>query len=92
MTERISETTVGELDGVRVGVANVWERDYVDADGTPRHGMTARVAWTEPDGTERWEVVGVGSRVLLASAATWSVIRIDKSAGAPGDVVWERVP
>ncbi len=90
MTETLTETTVGELDGVRVGLANVWERDYVDAAGAARTGVTARVAWTDAGGTERWEVVGVGSRVAF-SASAWQVTRIEKVAGTPGEVVWERV-
>ena len=90
MTEAITETTVGELDGVRVGVGNIWERDYVDAEGTARNGVTARVAWTDAGGTERWEVVGVGSRLAFVASA-WQVTRIEKVAGTPGEVVWERV-
>ncbi len=89
MTETITETTVGELDGVRVGVANIWERDYVDATGAARHGVTARVAWTDQGGSERWEVVGVGSRLVLG-AFVWRVTAIDKAPGSPGEVRWER--
>lgn len=90
MTETLTETTVGELDGVRVGLANVWERDYVDAGGTTRHGLTARLAWTDAAGAERWEIVGVGSQLEFAGS-TWQVREIDKSPGTPGEVVWERV-
>ncbi len=90
MTETLTETTVGELSGVRVGLANVWERNYEDSGGTVRHGLTARVAWTDAGGTERWEVVGVGSQLEFAGS-TWQVTRIEKVAGTPGEVVWERV-
>ena len=87
-TETIQETTVGDLGGVSVGVANLWERDYVDAAGAPRHGMTARVAWTDAS-SDHWEVVGAGSALRLG-AHRWTVVRVDKSEGSLGSVTWTR--
>lgn len=87
--EVISETTVGLLDGIAVAVGNVWERDYADADGTRRAGMTARLAWTDAAGAEHWEVAGAGSLLSLGTSH-WRVIAVDKAEGEPGRVTLRR--
>ncbi|MEN9786686.1 MAG: hypothetical protein RLZZ299_1950 [Pseudomonadota bacterium] len=87
--EVITETTVGLLDGVAVAVGNVWERDYADADGTRRAGMTARLAWTDAGGTDHWEVAGAGSLLSLGTSH-WRVVAVDKAPGTPGRVTLRR--
>ncbi len=87
--EVITETTVGLLDGVSVAVGNVWERDYADAEGTRRAGMTARLAWTDMTGAEHWEVAGAGT-LLSLGGSHWRVVAVDKAEGEPGRVTLRR--
>jgi hypothetical protein len=72
----MSEIEVGEgevetIDGVRVGVANLWEREYALADGSTREGPSVMLylddgrdfaagEGTEFDiGNRRWRVTAV---------------------------------
>jgi hypothetical protein len=82
--EEIQETTVGTLSGVDVGVANLWERDFVDGAGVSRTGLTARLDW-DVSGTTRRVVVGEGSVVELGGAR-WEVVRIVKPPGQNGTI------
>ena len=85
----ITETTVGSLGSVDVGVANMWERDYVDGAGRARHGVTARLMW-EIDGVAGGAVVGVGSRFELGGAR-WEVLALEKRVGVNGTVRFLRL-
>ena len=67
----ITETTVGWLGEVRVPFGNVWEADYVRADGVAARGLTGVLFL--PDGEQR---VGVGSRVR-AGDGDWSVLSVE---------------
>lgn len=67
---QITETTVGWLGEVRVPFGNVWEADYVLADGSTAHGLSG--ALYLPDGEVR---VGVGSRVA-AGDHDWQVVAL----------------
>ncbi len=82
--EEIQETTVGTLSGVSVGVANMWERDYVDAGGVTRKGLTARLDFEEGTETRR-VVVGEGS-VLPFGADRWEVVTLRKTPGSNGTI------
>lgn len=82
--EEIQETTVGTLSGVDFGVANMWERDYVDAGGIARKGITARLDFEEGAETRR-VVVGVGS-VLTFGPDRWEVVAIKKTPGSNGTI------
>ncbi len=82
--EEIQETTVGTLGGVDVGVANMWERDYVDGAGTSRKGLTARLDY-DVAGETRRIVVGEGSVVELGGLR-WEVVRLVKTPGQNGTI------
>ena len=83
---RILERAVRRLSGVRVGVLNLWARDYEDAAGVARHGPTARLAIGQ-DGTTH--VVGAGSVVRVAGVP-WTAVEVVPGTGATGHVVFER--
>jgi len=85
-TVSIEETTQGALGTVDVGVANVWERDYIDGSGAARTGVTARLMW---DGGSL--VVGAGS-VFELGGARWEVLRVDKAPEANGHVRLRALP
>jgi hypothetical protein len=84
VTEEIelTETTVGSLDGQRVGVGNLMESDYTDAAGTARHGPTAQLFLL---GRSERAIVGAGS-VVSAGGRDWEVVRVDKREGEHGSV------
>lgn len=71
--ERIEETTVGDIDGWMVTVANVMRGTYRHADGAEREGISARVGLYDEDRSERGEArVGAGS-VLVIKGRNWTV-------------------
>ena len=88
--EEIQETTVGTLSGVDVGIANMWERDYLDGAGAPRKGLTARLDY-DINGETRRIVVGQGS-VLEIGGARWEAIRLTKPSNANGTVTLRLLP
>ncbi len=88
--EEIQETTVGTLSGVDVGIANMWERDYVDGAGTPRKGLTARLDYDLNGETHRI-VLGQGS-VLEIGGARWEAIRLTKPPNAHGTIALRLLP
>lgn len=67
----IKETTVGSLDGVDVGVGNIWEREYTLPDGTSRSGPTAQL-FIE---SERL-IVGKGSAIAVGESR-WEVVDVE---------------
>lgn len=79
MSERLEllESRPAEIEGVRFGVANIWERDFLDASGEQRSGLTAQLMFE--DGHD--EFVGEGSSVRLGES-TWSVAEV--RSGPPG--------
>jgi hypothetical protein len=70
----INETTVGLVDGQRVGVGNLWAADYELPDGTTAHAMTAQLFLL---GESRVVIVGPGSRVEIGGRS-WQVVAVDK--------------
>ena len=87
ITERIEETTVGDLDGARVAVGTiVLSGTYPLPDGTEGEGVAAVLAL--PDGTDAW--VGAGSEVTV-EGIRWKIVAVDKESGEPGEVTLERL-
>ena len=82
----IVETTVGEVDGIRVGVANVWAEDYDLDDGTPQHGTRATLAvmGTTPE-TDFDVRVHPGAVVRIGSVDV-EVLSVHEPENAPGSV------
>ena len=87
--EEIEETTVGTLSGVDVGVANMWERDYVDGAGAARKGLTARLDWDVGAETKRI-VVGEGSIVEFGGDRC-QVLSLEKTPGHNGTITLRRL-
>lgn len=69
--EFIDETTVGDLDGVRVAMGNVTTGTYSLPDGTERSGDICVLAFF--DDTSVW--VGAGS-VVDVEGTRWEVIEV----------------
>jgi hypothetical protein len=74
----IAEGTVAPLEGVRVGVGNVWPRDYELPDKSTRNGPSAMIFVEGRDPA----VVGEGS-VFEVGGARWVVVGVamDKPRG-----------
>ncbi|GEM_PF-2738849 len=85
MTENIEETTVGDLDGVRVGMGNMTRGAYTKADGSAANGLICSLAIDGAVGV----FVGEGSEVAVRGA-TWVVTALEKSPGEPGSVTLRR--
>lgn len=80
----IEETTVAELDGVRVGMGNaVLSGEYELPDGSRGTGAACGLFWEDGD---VW--VGKGSEFALAGT-TWRVVGLTKERGVLGSVVLE---
>ena len=88
--EEIQETTVGTLAGVDVGVANLWDREYVDGAGARRTGLTARLDYEVAGSTQR-VFVGEGS-ILELGGVRWEVVRLTKTPGQNGSVTLRPLP
>ncbi|MDP2314987.1 MAG: hypothetical protein Q8P41_18955 [Pseudomonadota bacterium] len=88
--EEIQETTMGTLSGVDVGVANMWEREYVDGAGVAHKGLTARLDY-EVAGETRRIVVGEGS-VIEMGGTRWEVVRLQKTPGQNGTITLRSPP
>ena len=82
----MTEGTVADLGGLRVGVANVWERAYPLPDGSQRTGTTAQLMID--DGSDL--VVGNGSEVGIG-ATRWRVDWVRKSGSEPGEVCFTQI-
>ena len=82
--EEIQETTVGTLSGVDIGVANMWERDFIDGAGAARKGLTARIDF-EVGAETRRVVVGHGS-ILEMGGERWEVVALEKTPGQNGSI------
>lgn len=80
-TIAVTEGTVADLGGLRVGVANLWDRAYPLPDGSQRTGPTAQLMID--DGSDL--VVGNGSEVGFG-ATRWRVDCVRKTGSEPGEV------
>lgn len=84
--ETIEETTVGDLDGVRVPMANMTQGDYVLPDGTTRRGWICALVIPGAPAV----FVGAGSQVTVGGVR-WEVLDVQKNAGALGTVTLKRL-
>lgn len=79
--ESIEETTVGELGGRRVGMANVFEDTYTLPDGTTKTGLTCLLSVFD---IAKYRV-GEGSEITV-DGVVWRVVKITKVSGENGEV------
>ena len=84
--ETIEETTVGDLDGARVPMAQVTTDDYTRADGSVAHGRVCVLVL--PGAGPTW--VGAGSVVDVAGTR-WEVLSVVKEPGELGEVTLRRL-
>jgi hypothetical protein len=77
----IEETTVGKVDGVRVGMGNMIVDEYVRLDGTVGRGWVCALAV----GGARGMFVGEGSEIEIGGHS-WRVVRVEKEPPALGMV------
>jgi hypothetical protein len=62
----ITETTIAEVAGLRIGVGNVWDAEFVGPDGQPARGPTAMVSFSDAAGQDlHRERVHAGSELLV---------------------------
>ena len=86
MIETIDETTVGDLDGVRVPMGNMTTGRYTLPDGSEQQGIICSLALPGRVGG----FVGRGS-VGDGEGTLWRVVHIEKPPGALGSVTLERL-
>ena len=80
--ENIEETTVWSIGKWRVGIGNIWEREYVDANGACKNGLTAIASlFDENTKEEHDEYLGIGSVLDLGDDGLWKLVDIEGSRG-----------
>lgn len=84
--ETIDETTVGDLEGVSVPMANMTHDTYTLPDGTEAEGLIC--ALVLPEGGPQF--VGEGS-VVDVEGTRWEVVAIDKPEGELGSVTLKKL-
>jgi len=82
--EEIDETTVGDLDGVRVPMGNVTHGEYTLPDGTTKTGDICSLVIP---GRERGGGVFVGAgSVVEVDGTKWKVLAVDNPTEGLGSV------
>ncbi len=91
--ERIEETTVGDIDGWMVTVANIMTGSYVSADRSAHEGMSAKVGLYDEDRGDHGETrVGPGSALTIRDQR-WRVESVhDGENGGNGYIVLVHEP
>lgn len=84
--ETIEETTVGELNGVRVPMGSMTTGTYALPGGREARGLICALALPGDTGV----FVGMGS-VVAVGGARWEVVAIEKASGEPGSVSLKRL-
>ena len=80
-TIRLEETTVGDIDGWMVTIANIMAGEWTDAAGATLRGMTVEIGLYDEDRTPQGEpTVGAGA-VLRIAGQSWRVDEV--VAGVP---------
>ncbi|MCO4761731.1 MAG: hypothetical protein KC502_09520 [Myxococcales bacterium] len=84
-TERIEETTVGDIDGWMITVANVMAGQWNDANGQVRTGLSVEVGLYDEDRTPVSEVtVGAGAALEIAGRP-WTVVAVTEGIPLAGE-------
>ena len=87
VTETIDETTVGDLDGIRVPMGNMTPGTYTLPDGTERKWLICSLVLP---GGGPGVFVGEGSEVTVGESR-WRVIAVVKPAGELGSVTLQKL-
>lgn len=83
------QSTVGRIEGERIGVTTIFEDDYTLPDGSKKRGLTAQLAFAGPP--EKLVVVGVGSVVPIANVP-YDVVSVDEHKGRRSTVTLRKKP
>jgi hypothetical protein len=89
-TIRIQETTVADLGPFRVGVSNLWERDFV-RDGATVHLMSANLSILDTATSEERSVKAYAGFDLDLGPDRYRVVEVTAGSGGRGSVVLEKV-
>lgn len=84
----IRETTVADLGPFRVGVSNLWERDFL-RDGATVRRMSANLSILDTTTSEERSVVVCAGDDLDLGADRYRVVEVTAGSGGPGFVVLE---
>ena len=85
----IDETTVGTVEGHRIGVANIWLRSIPK--GTAPQPSVSLSIWCVPACDDGADVMAIVGTEIALSGRRYRVIRIDIPEGRPGTVVLRKV-
>jgi len=77
MIETNTQATFGD---VRIGVGNIWEEQYTNADGNPQTGLTAGLWVFERDPPKQRALRAQPGTTVTASSASFEVVRVTKSS------------
>lgn len=92
MIETIEETTVGDLDGVRVPMGNMTQGTYTLPDGQQRAGWICSLALPPAPGEPQRPGVFVGQgSVVELGRSRWEVLSVNKVPGELGSVTLRRL-
>jgi len=85
------ETAVTDVDGIRAGLANVWEESFAGDDGEPRRGVRGTICFMQEGSSSDFDVrVGLGDEFDLENRR-YRVVEINE--GEPrGSLRLERKP
>lgn len=88
----ITETTMADFAGLRLGVGNVWDAEFTGADGKPTSGPTAMVSFAAPDGRDlHRERVHKGSHVTV-SGQTFEIRNVNAPPEGLGSITVSTMP
>lgn len=89
--QTITEGTVGSIQNVRVGVSNIWEREYTDDKGITQKGPTGLISLFEPETkTEKDIIVHKGMTIdttLGNSRIIYKILNVMENKTGSGYIV-----
>jgi len=90
----INQSAVGSIGEWRIGVSNIWERDYTDAEGGSKTGITAQFTlWqegTDPQAVTR--IIVYPGMLFQLGDHQYRVIEISGGNGSSRHVVIDPRP
>jgi hypothetical protein len=91
MEVTIVETTVAEINGIRVGAANIWDDDYTTDDGQNLHGPTAHLAVMGDTPDTDFSLKAYVGKVITFGDELWRVTEIHEPPNTRGSITLVRV-
>ncbi len=87
---QIQEATVADIDGCRIGVSNLWEREF-NVDEKPVQRMSATLSIMDTVTSEERRVQVFAGFELELRTERYRVVKIQPGSGGPGVLVLEKV-